>query len=56
MTEMKFKSNENLGAFRKSVYKHRKAPILEENETTGEPELTFRAKQVIEEIFGQYAV
>ena len=31
LKEMKFKSNENIGAFKKSDVRHRKAPILEES-------------------------
>jgi len=31
LSELKFKNNENLGAFKKSTYLARKAPIVEDN-------------------------
>ena len=55
LSDLKFKANENIGAFKKSTFLVRKAPIVADDAETGKPQLTFKASQVIEEILGRYS-
>jgi hypothetical protein len=43
LKELKFKTNENLGAYRKSSYMSKRIPILVDNLDTGNAELTDKA-------------
>lgn len=54
--ELRFKPNENLGAFRKSTHLYRKARVVEDSPVTSKPELTPRAKKVVAEIFDRFSV
>jgi len=56
LSELKFKPNENLGAFKKSPHMFRKARVVEDSPATQRPELTHRAKQVAAEVFEEYSV
>lgn len=57
LSELNFKNNETLGAFRKSIkITQRKALIVENDPETGQPRLTGCAEQIAEEIFNRYAV
>ena len=56
LKELKLKSNENLGAYRKSSYMSRRVPILIDNYKTGEAELTEKALEVTEEIFEEFSI
>lgn len=56
LSELKFKSNENLGAFRKSVHLYAKARIVEDDPNTKQPRLTYKAEQALKEIFGRFSV
>ena len=56
LKELKLKSNENLGAYRKSSYMSRRVPILVDNHKTGEAELTEKALEVTEEIFEEFSI
>ena len=51
LAELKLKSTEILGAFRKSTYLTRKVPVVVDNEETGEPDLTKEATAALEEVF-----
>ena len=53
LSEMKFKPNENIGAFRKRVDLLRKAPIVEDKD--GQVKLTPLAILISKEIFEQFA-
>ena len=53
LSEIKFKPNENIGAFRKRVDLLRKAPIVEDHEK--KVRLTSRALKISKEIFGRFA-
>ena len=56
LKEQKFKPNESISAFKKSVFAQRKAPIVQDNKDTGEPELTHKAYEVVQEIFNRFCV
>lgn len=56
MKELKFKTNENLGAYRKSSYMSKRIPILVDNLDTGKAELTDKALDVSKEIFEEFSV
>lgn len=56
LKELKFKQNEQLGAFRKSAYLTRRGPIVQDSEETGEPELSKPAERALEEVLEQYSV
>jgi hypothetical protein len=56
LQELKFKSNENLGAFKKNLFKHRKAQILIDNPVTFQPELTIDGYRVCEAIFDDFSI
>lgn len=54
LSELKFKTNENLAIYKKSADLLGREPIVEDNEETGLPELTYRAKWIAERIFREY--
>jgi hypothetical protein len=56
LKELKFKTNENLGAYRKSSYMSKRIPILVDNLDTGKAELTDKALDVSKEIFEEFSV
>lgn len=56
LKELKFKSSEQLGAFRKNAYLSRRGPIVVDNEETGEAELSQAAERALEEVFELYSV
>lgn len=57
LSELNFKNNETLGAFKKSIkITQRKALIVEDDAETGQPRLTPCAEQIAEEIFNRYAI
>lgn len=47
LKELKFKTNETLGVFKKSDFSQRRAYIVEDNKETGLPQLTFKANLVL---------
>jgi len=53
---LKFKTNENLGAYRKSSYMSKRIPILVDNLDTGKAELTDKALDVSKEIFEEFSI
>jgi hypothetical protein len=55
LKELKFKTNETLGVFKKSEFSTRRAYIVEENEVTGQPQLTQKADVVLQEIFDRFS-
>lgn len=56
LKELRFKSSEHLGAFRKNAYLRRRGLIVVDNEETGEAELSQAAARAVEEVFEQYSV
>jgi hypothetical protein len=56
LQELKFKHNENLSAFKKTVFKHRRAPILVDNPVTLQPELTMEGNRVCDAIFEDFSI
>jgi len=56
LKELRFKSSEHLGAFRKNAYLRRRGLIVVDNEETGEAELSPAAARALEEVFEQYSV
>jgi hypothetical protein len=56
LKELKLKSNENLGAYRKSSYMSKRVPILIDNHVTGEAELTEKALEITQEIFEEFSI
>jgi len=55
LKELKFKSSEQLGAFRKNAYLTRRGPIVVDDEETGEAKLTPPADRAISEVFQEYS-
>mmetsp|Transcript_39087 Transcript_39087/g.59593 ORF Transcript_39087/g.59593 Transcript_39087/m.59593 type:complete len:246 (-) Transcript_39087:4436-5173(-) len=55
LADMKFSESELIAAFPKVQAMAKKAPIMRDHPETGEPELTLRAHQIIEEIFLRFA-
>ena len=55
LKELKFKSNEQLGAFRKNAYLTRRGPIVVDDEVTGEAKLTPSADKAVSEVFYEYS-
>lgn len=55
LKELKFKANEQLGAFRKNAYLSRTVPLVVDNDETGQPELSEAATRALEEVFEQYS-
>ena len=56
LSELKFKPNEGLGAFRKSAHLYRKASVVEDDPESGRPRLTHRAEKVVAELYHRFAV
>ena len=56
LKELKLKSNENLGAYRKSSYMSKRVPILIDNHVTSEAELTEKALEITQEIFEEFSI
>ena len=56
LADLKLKNNENLGAFKKSMYVQRKEAIVMDDTVSGEPKLTTMAQDSIQEIFNRYSI
>lgn len=54
LSELKFKPNENLAIYRKRLDLLGCEPIVADNEESGLPELTLRAKEIVHRIFREY--
>ena len=56
LSELKFKPNESLGAFRKSTHLFHKAPVVVDSPVSNYPQLTLRGRKVVVEIFDRFSV